>query len=112
MLVACWSVKGGSGTTVVSAALALAVAATGHDALLVDMGGDVPAALGVPEPAGPGLADWLGGARRGRWVGGRGGRGGAPPRPPRGRRRRQPQPAPGWRPHARRSCTRRGTGCC
>src|SRR4051794_41952681 len=62
MLVACWSVKGGSGTTVVSAALALAVAATGHDALLVDMGGDVPAALGVPEPAGPGLADWLGAA--------------------------------------------------
>ena len=34
MLVACWSVKGGSGTTVVSAALALSVAATGHDALI------------------------------------------------------------------------------
>jgi cellulose biosynthesis protein BcsQ len=62
MLVACWSVKGGSGTTVVSAALALAVAATGRDALLVDMGGDLPAALGVPEPGGPGLADWLGAA--------------------------------------------------
>jgi len=59
MLVACWSVKGGSGTTVVSAALALAVAAIGHDALLVDMGGDLPAALGVAEPDGPGLADWL-----------------------------------------------------
>jgi len=59
MLVACWSVKGGSGTTVVSAALALSVAATGHDALLVDMGGDLPAALGIPEPEGPGLADWL-----------------------------------------------------
>jgi hypothetical protein len=60
MFVACWSVKGGSGTTVVSAALALSVAATGHDALLVDMAGDLPAALGVPEPAGPGLADWFG----------------------------------------------------
>jgi len=59
MLVACWSVKGGSGTTVVSAALALATSAMGHDALLVDMGGDLPAALGVPEPDGPGLADWL-----------------------------------------------------
>src|SRR5437764_7426251 len=59
MLVACWSVKGGSGTTVVSAALALSVAATGHDALLVDMGGDLPAALGIPEPEGPSLADWL-----------------------------------------------------
>ena len=59
MLVACWSVKGGSGTTVVSAALALAVAATGHDTLLVDMAGDLPAALGIPEPDGPGLADWL-----------------------------------------------------
>jgi cellulose biosynthesis protein BcsQ len=60
MFVACWSVKGGSGTTVVAAALALSVAATGHDALLVDMAGDVPAALGIPEPDGPGLADWLG----------------------------------------------------
>jgi cellulose biosynthesis protein BcsQ len=59
MLVACWSVKGGSGTTVVSAGLALAVAATGHDTLLVDMAGDLPAALGIPEPDGPGLADWL-----------------------------------------------------
>ena len=60
MLVACWSVKGGSGTTVVSAGLALAVAASGHDTLLVDMAGDLPAALGIPEPDGPGLADWLG----------------------------------------------------
>jgi cellulose biosynthesis protein BcsQ len=62
MFVACWSVKGGSGTTVVSAALALSVAAAGHHTLLVDLAGDVPAALGVPEPDGPGLADWLGAA--------------------------------------------------
>lgn len=60
MLVACWSVKGGSGTTIVSAALALSVAAKGHPVLLVDMCGDVPAALGIPDPDGPGLADWLG----------------------------------------------------
>ena len=59
MFVACWSVKGGSGTTVVSAALALSIAAAGHDALLVDLAGDLPAALGIPEPDGPGLADWL-----------------------------------------------------
>ena len=60
MLVACWSVKGGSGTTVVSAALALSVAAAGHDALIADLAGDLPAALGLAEPDGPGLADWLG----------------------------------------------------
>ena len=60
MFVACWSVKGGSGTTVISAALALSIAATGRDALLVDLAGDLPAALGIPEPDGPALADWLG----------------------------------------------------
>src|SRR5437588_715537 len=60
MFVACWSVKGGSGTTVISAALALSLAAAGHDVLLADLAGDLPAALGIPEPDGPGLADWLG----------------------------------------------------
>src|SRR5206468_1863240 len=59
MLVACWSVKGGSGTTVVTAALGLALASQGPGALLVDLGGDLPAALGVTEPDGPGVADWL-----------------------------------------------------
>ena len=59
MLVACWSVKGGSGTTVVAAALGLALASRGHATLLADLSGDLPAALGVPEPDGPGLADWL-----------------------------------------------------
>src|SRR3954453_14437028 len=62
MFVACWSVKGGSGTTVVSAGLALQLAATGRDVVLVDMAGDLPAALGIHEPDGPGLADWLGAA--------------------------------------------------
>lgn len=58
MLVTCWSVKGGSGTTVVAAALAVITAGRG-DTLLVDLAGDLPAALGLPEPAGPGVTDWL-----------------------------------------------------
>lgn len=61
MLVACWSVKGGSGTTVVSAALGLLLARSSPSgAVLLDLGGDLPAALGIPEPSGPGLAEWLG----------------------------------------------------
>ncbi len=55
----CWSAKGGSGTTVVSAALAL-VLSHRCTALLVDLAGDSPAALGLAEPSGPGVADWLG----------------------------------------------------
>ena len=58
MLIACWSVKGGSGTTVVATALALLHARAGG-ALVADLMGDVPAALGIPEPPGPGLAAWL-----------------------------------------------------
>lgn len=59
MLVACWSSKGGSGTTVVAAALGLAHAADG--ALLADLAGDLPVVLGLPEgEEGPGLAGWLG----------------------------------------------------
>lgn len=54
----CWSAKGGSGTTVVSAALSL-VLSHQRPTLLVDLAGDAPAALGLPEPAGPGLGDWL-----------------------------------------------------
>lgn len=54
----CWSVKGGSGTTVVSAALAL-VLARSRSTLLVDLAGDLPAALGMAEPSGPGVLDWL-----------------------------------------------------
>jgi MinD-like ATPase involved in chromosome partitioning or flagellar assembly len=54
----CWSAKGGSGTTVVAAALAL-VRSHQRAALLVDLAGDAPAALGLAEPSGPGVADWL-----------------------------------------------------
>jgi hypothetical protein len=60
MLVSCWSAKGGSGTTVVAAAMAAVIGARNdHGALLVDLGGDLPVALGLPEPDGPGLAEWL-----------------------------------------------------
>lgn len=60
MLVACWSVKGGSGTTVVAAALGHVLARSAPEgALIADLGGDLPAALGLPEPNGPGLSDWL-----------------------------------------------------
>ena len=58
MLVTCWSVKGGSGTTVVAAALAVLLARRGDGALLVDGGGDLGAALGLPEHHGPGLVEW------------------------------------------------------
>lgn len=67
MLIACWSPKGGTGTTVVSCGLALVLARSpsgrspAHSAglLIADLSGDVPAVLGLPTPSGPGLADWL-----------------------------------------------------
>ena len=60
MYVACWSVKGGSGTSVVAALAARRWAATTDaGALLVDLCGDSAGLLGVPEPATPGVADWL-----------------------------------------------------
>lgn len=73
MLIALWSPKGGCGTTVVATALAL-IARSASDVLLVDLAGDVPVVLGLPDPAQrspgerspaeragrPGVADWLG----------------------------------------------------
>lgn len=60
MLIACWSTKGGVGTSVVAAALALVLGrASERGAVLADLTGDAPAVLGVPEPASPGLAGWL-----------------------------------------------------
>ncbi len=60
MVFSCWSAKGGSGTTVVAVALAVLL---GRDddfgSVLVDLDGDGPTVLGVPEPGGPGLSDWL-----------------------------------------------------
>jgi hypothetical protein len=60
VLVTCWSVKGGSGTTVVAASMALLLARRmPGEVLLVDAGGDAPSALGLPDLGGPGLVDWL-----------------------------------------------------
>ncbi|HVE47651.1 MAG TPA: hypothetical protein VNA57_13005 [Acidimicrobiales bacterium] len=60
MLIACWSVKGGSGTTVVAAGLSLVLARSmPGGTLAVDLAGDLPATFGVADPAGPGLRDWV-----------------------------------------------------
>lgn len=56
MLTLCWSAKGGSGTTSVAAALALA-----HDrpTLLIDLCGDLGLALGLGDSDLPQLPDWI-----------------------------------------------------
>ena len=56
---ACWSIKGGSGTTVFASALALLLAEHHGEATVIDMGGDVPSVLGMAELAGTGIRDWL-----------------------------------------------------
>lgn len=59
MLVSLWSAKGGAGTTVVAGALASVLAGSDPSgALLVDLAGELPAALGLPEADGPGVAAW------------------------------------------------------
>jgi hypothetical protein len=58
VLVVCWSVKGGAGTTVVAVGAALAAAAT-RPTLLVDLAGDVGDGLGLAPGTGPGVAEWL-----------------------------------------------------
>ncbi len=58
MLVTCWSVKGGSGVSVVSAALASLLAQRHGRAAIIDLGGDQPAVLGLSEPPGGGVRDW------------------------------------------------------
>jgi hypothetical protein len=60
VFVACWSAKGGVGTTVVATALALVLSRSSPSgSLLADLSGDTPAVLGVDEPADRGLVDWL-----------------------------------------------------
>jgi hypothetical protein len=59
MLFCFWSPKGGSGTSVVTAVAGL-VLAHREPARLVDLTGDIPAVLGLPEDPVPGLHDWLG----------------------------------------------------
>jgi cellulose biosynthesis protein BcsQ len=61
VFLALWSPKGGSGTSVVAASLALVAATRGH-ARLADLGGDQPAILGLGAgPWAPGAVDGLSG---------------------------------------------------
>ena len=57
-MIVCWAAKGGSGTTVVACALALGLGRAAP-ATLVDLSGDCATALGLAEPSGPGVCDWL-----------------------------------------------------
>lgn len=59
MLLALWSPKGGSGTSVVAASLALGLAARHGRARLVDPFGDQLAILGLGAEPEHGLTDWL-----------------------------------------------------
>src|SRR5262245_66603198 len=58
MLFALWSPKGGSGTSVLAAACATALARRGG-CRLADLGGDLPAILGLGADPETGLAEWL-----------------------------------------------------
>jgi len=67
MIVGCWSPKGGSGTSVVAAGLAVLLAREhAGGALLVDLGGDAHAILGLTESTRVDLADWTAAVRTGR----------------------------------------------
>jgi hypothetical protein len=55
MFTVCYSAKGGQGCTTVTAALAVLE----PDAIVIDIGGDVPTVLGFPEPYGLGICDLL-----------------------------------------------------
>jgi Mrp family chromosome partitioning ATPase len=60
VVVCCWSAKGGQGTSVVACALALVSARAGSTgAVLVDLAGDAPAVMGLPDDSSRGVADWL-----------------------------------------------------
>ena len=62
MIIWYWSVKGGTGTSVVAAATAIRLASDDHDTTLVDLTGDQPALLGLiagTAPAEPGISDWV-----------------------------------------------------
>jgi MinD-like ATPase involved in chromosome partitioning or flagellar assembly len=59
MLTIFTSSKGGSGTTITACGSALLSASHTGSALLIDLCGDVPAALGMGEPSTPGVNEWL-----------------------------------------------------
>ncbi len=56
MITLCHAAKGGSGTTIVACLRAIE---SPGPVLLVDLEGDVPGMLGLPEPERPGVIDWL-----------------------------------------------------
>lgn len=56
-MIVVWSAKGGSGSTVTACAIALRTRHT--PTTLIDLAGDVPAALGIADPAPPGVGEWL-----------------------------------------------------
>lgn len=58
-----WSAKGGSGTSVVAAAMAVRMASAGRPVVLLDLAGELPTIFGQPTVAAPGLADWLAAGR-------------------------------------------------
>ena len=58
-ITAVYATKGGQGVTTTAAALAILTARTGARTLLVDTAHDQPAILGLPDPTGPGLGDYL-----------------------------------------------------
>ncbi len=63
MVIAGWSIKGGSGTTVVCTALAVSLSRPGQPGVIVDLGGetsgDVGSLLGRSVQPRAGLTDWL-----------------------------------------------------
>lgn len=59
MLLALWSPKGGTGTSVLAAACASVLARRRGGCRLADLGGDQPAILGLGADPGTGIADWL-----------------------------------------------------
>jgi hypothetical protein len=61
VFVICRSPKGGVGTSVVAAALALRHAHAGHPTVLVDLAGDQPDLLGVAPSSSLGIGDWAAG---------------------------------------------------
>jgi hypothetical protein len=102
MLIVCWSAKGGSGTTVAAASMALMLARReSAGALIADLAGDVPAVLGMSEEDSPGIREGYEQAPRGR-LGPRatGTHSGSPTRPP----------APGPRTPTSRARQRAGSG--
>jgi hypothetical protein len=55
----CWSVKGGSGTSTVAAALAMLSPTVVKNPLLVDLCGDSATLVGIDTSASVGLSDWF-----------------------------------------------------